>query len=623
MAPPPKATPEQWDFLEQNIDAYREAQKCGALQKFWPRVNKAWFDHWPETEDVTIENEEMRKMVYGKAISTKQKYVRVWFHNHGGPDTRAPKEVAVKPPKTTCCLQLNKYYSKKYYDERIASNVTTALAAFGDKKISAKTRLNIIHSQTTKAFNSETPEFKEKFVEEHKAYQERFAEEREKENGSELDPSPASYQAGIASIRAYFEQFAAQTAASGWSFVLLAGGPDPKNGGTIRTSAFHHGLNFLGRSISEQDPNFRARHLPAFAHFLTGCYTSEECDARALPTDASVNVSLSPPPLYVMSPSPTPEPTLPTPTPAACTKIQSRPIPASPIVPVQIPTPAASLIAPASPTIPASPIVPVQTPILPITAASPIAPVSPTPLVQTATLPVAAEYGAPTLAPKFSWDDFHFEFGFGGGFSGETAGNFDTPSVSAQYGPYPSLSAELQAALAQTFDTTNFGDRSGTGIIEMTPTTPLDPPLPGLASLDAPLLVLPPQPLPFHEAELPAMGMAIPQLITAPGAVIMPPPVPAMEAVLPAPPVAAMDVVLPAPPLVPSPTEVATVAATAHSTALTPLSVQTTGRKRRHDEVDTRFIVTTKRAKIPKKRVEVEALTADKAKGKENRRPRK
>lgn len=300
-----------------------------------------------------------------------------------------------------------------------------------------------------------------------------------------------------------------------------------------------------------------------------------------------------------MSPSPTPEPILATPTfpkqPTVHTKTQPCPILASPIVAVS-PVIAASPIAPASPTTPTSTIVP----------ATPIS------LVQAATLPIVVDHAAPTDT-EFSWEGFDFQFGLNGGFLGKTAGNLDMPAIDAHYGPYPSLSAELQASLASTFDTTNFG---GTGIIQMTPTTPLDPPPllfqqgPGVGPPDAHLRVLPTQLLPFGEAELPAMDMAIPQLMPAPGAIVMPP-VLAMEAVLPAPPVPAIEPLSPAHPPVPGPIET--------DTTLTLLPVQTTGRKRRHDEVDPKFIVTTKRAKIPKKRVEVEALTADKPKGKENR----
>ncbi|KDQ22297.1 hypothetical protein PLEOSDRAFT_171715 [Pleurotus ostreatus PC15] len=595
MAPPSKATAEQKDFLEQNISAYREAQKHGAFQKLWPQVFKGWFDRWPETEDMTIENEELRKKVYKGAIKRTWEYIKVWFRNHGVENTRCTKEVSVKPLKPTRSLQLMEYYSKKHYNERIATNVATALAAFGDKTISTSDCLAIIRDQTTKAFQLETPQFRKKFIEEHKKYQEVFAAERlkEKDTESEFDPTPASYQSGIATIRAYFEQFAVQTAASGWSFVLL-GGPDPQDGGKIRTSAFHHGSNLLGLSISDYDPNFRQHHLPAFARFLTGCYTSEECDARALPMNDSVNTALSAsPPLYVMSPSPTRETT-----------------------PVTPPLP-----------IPPAPI-PAQTATLPNVAehAAPIVPATPIPLTQMATLPIAAEE-APLAVPiaaehaalanptEFSWDGFDLPFSLNGGFLGGTTANF-MPSINAQFGAYPSLSAELQASLAPDFDITNFGVGSAT---EMMPTPPSIglPPCPGLSSLAAPLLMLPTQSHDMPEAGLRAMDAAIPMPPVPANEAVLPASIPANEAVLPAS-IPASEAALPVP-LVPSPTEMVAAAPAAQSTALAPLPVNTTGRKRCHDEVDTRFIVTTKRAKIPKKRVEVEALTANRLKGKENR----
>lgn len=121
----------------------------------------------------------------------------MWFRNHGVPNTRATKEIAVKLPKSTRCLQLTEFYSKKYYNKRIAANVATALAAFKDKKVSTTDRLNIIREQTTKAFNLETPQFRERLTEEHKKYQEEFAAERTKEKESESEPTPASYQAYV------------------------------------------------------------------------------------------------------------------------------------------------------------------------------------------------------------------------------------------------------------------------------------------------------------------------------------------------------------------------------------------------------------------------------------------
>lgn len=73
MAPPSKATLEQKTYLEQNIDAYREAQKHGAFTKLWPRLFKGWFDQWPETEDMAIQDEEARKKLYKDTIDERQK----------------------------------------------------------------------------------------------------------------------------------------------------------------------------------------------------------------------------------------------------------------------------------------------------------------------------------------------------------------------------------------------------------------------------------------------------------------------------------------------------------------------------------------------------------------------
>ncbi len=150
---------------------------------------------------------------------------------------------AVKP---TRCLQPVEVYFKKYYATRVAPFLNT-------KGMSKGQRLKTIRAVTDAKFGLETPEIKEEVRVAYEA-QKKEKELQRKAGHTQDDPTPESYAAyvphsrlsftsinpspsrGIKMISAHFNAFTAGTESSGWSFVLLAGGPDPQNGGRIRTA---------------------------------------------------------------------------------------------------------------------------------------------------------------------------------------------------------------------------------------------------------------------------------------------------------------------------------------------------------------------------------------------------
>ncbi|KAF9496306.1 hypothetical protein BDN71DRAFT_1446253 [Pleurotus eryngii] len=99
---------------------------------------------------------------------------------------------------------------------------------------------------------------------------------------NEIPHTPSSYNTEIAAIPLHFQAFAFELAArTGWSFTLLAGGPDPANGGCINTAAVHFGEDMDGNSYGKS-ALYPKGHLTPFANFLQTVYTQEQCDARAL-----------------------------------------------------------------------------------------------------------------------------------------------------------------------------------------------------------------------------------------------------------------------------------------------------------------------------------------------------
>ncbi|KAJ3490466.1 hypothetical protein NLJ89_g11430 [Agrocybe chaxingu] len=144
--------------------------------------------------------------------------------------------------------------------------------------------------------------------------------------------------------------------ATGFMVTVLAGGPEPAQGGRLNVISIH-----AGTTTSDVKMNFgraeRARYqkyiVPTFGSFLQKCYTPEDCRARALPIDegfdpleamdlesAGVNFdslqpsSLPPPCMLPMSMSPMPLPPSSLP-PAAPSEVNMQPPPLPPLPPAQ------------------------------------------------------------------------------------------------------------------------------------------------------------------------------------------------------------------------------------------------------------------------------------------------
>ncbi|PPQ77494.1 hypothetical protein CVT26_006140 [Gymnopilus dilepis] len=78
---------------------------------------------------------------------------------------------------------------------------------------------------------------------------------------------------------------------TGWKVTLLAGGPEPADGGKLNIISVHSGfttgpikMNF-GRS---ERADYKRAVVPVFGKFLKKCYTPEDCRSSALDTDEGV-----------------------------------------------------------------------------------------------------------------------------------------------------------------------------------------------------------------------------------------------------------------------------------------------------------------------------------------------
>jgi hypothetical protein len=62
---------------------------------------------------------------------------------------------------------------------------------------------------------------------------------------------------------------------TGWSFLVLAGGPDPTNDGKIRTVSLQEGTNQIGQTFAKSHPTFEADYIKPFHSFLKHSYRKQ------------------------------------------------------------------------------------------------------------------------------------------------------------------------------------------------------------------------------------------------------------------------------------------------------------------------------------------------------------
>ena len=62
---------------------------------------------------------------------------------------------------------------------------------------------------------------------------------------------------------------------TGWSFLVLAGGPDPTNDGKIRTVSLQEGINQIGQTFAKSHPTFETDYVKPFHSFLKHVYRKQ------------------------------------------------------------------------------------------------------------------------------------------------------------------------------------------------------------------------------------------------------------------------------------------------------------------------------------------------------------
>ncbi|KAF8874978.1 hypothetical protein BD779DRAFT_1678462 [Infundibulicybe gibba] len=251
MTPKRWTNKEQRRHLEGEIDAYLEAKKSHNLTDFWDRMHREWFELWPESEGDEADE--------GEKIEDRKEQLKTWFRNNTGDKgrkaARATPIIVGVPRKQTRLLRPEEMYARLRYKGELQETVA-----------------NEIKEQNVGLGSEEVREFILKEVAAQRRHQ-----------SDEVEKTPQAYAEIIAAIPTILSQvFEDLAEKSGWSFDVVCGGPDPENGGRVRTMGFHQGKNKIGQSFSQAYPGYKETVLRPFSAFLKSVYSPSTCEARAL-----------------------------------------------------------------------------------------------------------------------------------------------------------------------------------------------------------------------------------------------------------------------------------------------------------------------------------------------------
>ncbi|KAF8129000.1 hypothetical protein EV363DRAFT_1169520 [Boletus edulis] len=291
----------KWTTIEQEawLSAYYEEHYVPCMPSrnytdFKPVFHEAWFKFWPERAvfrkklglDPSQPLTPAQESELGDAIEVCKEQLIVWMRWRANKSRREREGAKTKPflslqslitkPKTTRKLTEEEVFSKLFYDTRIKSVFEDECKKQGLERGDKKARMELRRKLTKEGWQaaSQDEEVRKKVVEEKARREAQPAEVGAEENvnaGQDdkvVDKKMVSNV--VADMPAMFRDLLRSLQdQTGWSFSLLAGGPDFTNG-TQKTKTFsvHIGETALGMNFVQSYPAFSERVLKPFELFV-------------------------------------------------------------------------------------------------------------------------------------------------------------------------------------------------------------------------------------------------------------------------------------------------------------------------------------------------------------------
>ncbi|KAG1846149.1 hypothetical protein C8R48DRAFT_779641 [Suillus tomentosus] len=183
-------------------------------------------------------------------------------------------------------------YARLHYNDKVKDTVKShqdALKRDLNAVPAKKMNLYIIKEHTKMAFEGESEDVKEEVQAAIEAMKEKKCAEMEEMKKKNTSPDNAVYISKIGAILTqFFEELHQMT---GWTFLVLMGGPDVAAGGMLDISSFYVGTTKLGNRFSQAYPQFTTNVMLLYSEFIHRAFseaaTSSTPSSTTLPEDTT------------------------------------------------------------------------------------------------------------------------------------------------------------------------------------------------------------------------------------------------------------------------------------------------------------------------------------------------
>ncbi|KAG2338700.1 hypothetical protein BDR05DRAFT_951759 [Suillus weaverae] len=273
MAPRTWLTADQQTFLLTYRDEYLECQKKGNYSNFWPPFFEKWEDQWPPraslnpavpmdqplTPEQLMQEAEIRTAVQTRLI--------VKLRNDNGHSKAARKANGAGNSVVNKLLKKSEVYAKKYYASRVQPYIKDELNAIKEQSNppEPKANLHIIRKHVAQCWESESTDVKEEI-----SQLAREMREARREAAKEKEPPEITNEEIVPRLTEILSTFFGELhKATGWTFSVLLGGPDPSNEGAIDVSSLHVGSTKLGNRFNQVFAKFNDNVMVPYYEFVS------------------------------------------------------------------------------------------------------------------------------------------------------------------------------------------------------------------------------------------------------------------------------------------------------------------------------------------------------------------
>ncbi|KAF4612534.1 hypothetical protein D9613_012777 [Agrocybe pediades] len=307
-------TKPQHEWLSHHIPNYLEKHASGRTQlnPFLEEVQRNWFKEFPDIvkPDGTVVT--ISSPGYGDAVEGRKKQIDDWFDWHAVKKHRRAKGkqlaqefLKIAQAESQKVKSTRRPHEAEKFRELFPDEVTAALdakysqaqqASFGKQKV------NKLREVATECFKTATKSQKQAVAKSIAAWQVQQDEAKKQfvqmidKDDEEISRTPEELQRCIDDFPDLVEYIIEIWAkATGWSIMVLAGGPKPSAGGRVVVSHHHDGpTNVNGQDFRKGYPDFDGQLMKNWSRHVLSCFPQELRDKRALiPASTTGEVQVS------------------------------------------------------------------------------------------------------------------------------------------------------------------------------------------------------------------------------------------------------------------------------------------------------------------------------------------